>query len=245
MEDGCRRYSFFVPEPGSAAAAQARYLIVVGTDLSACTMQDYADGGCDPGEERQASARMERYETTRADVLAETLALYEQDLAGAHGGEMQALCGALQLETRLSLAAAMLYAHGPLARQESRRWDLPMLEDVYAETYGGTRLFYLAVPVTVPARGSAEITVYLTQDASYDYHTNNARQGGAHGYDFVTQAGTALTFTDLTVSVDTRGQVEILDQNLGLDPENGTAEAVLDPAQERYYLVVRRVVQTG
>ena len=43
-----------------------------------------------------------------------------------------------------------------------------------------------------------------------------------------------------TASIETRGLVEILEQNFGFEPENGITTVTLDPTQEHYYLNVVR-----
>ena len=54
----------------------------------------------------------------------------------------------------------------------------------------------------------------------------------------MTQLGSDLTFTRQTASVETRGLVEIVQQNFGFDAENGVTTVTLDPSVEHYYMNV-------
>ena len=71
----------------------------------------------------------------------------------------------------------------------------------------------------------------LRKEASYDFYgtgTRNARTG-VRGYDLATRLGSVLPLTRQTASIETRGLVEIVEQNFGFEPENGVTTVTLDP----------------
>ena len=57
----------------------------------------------------------------------------------------------------------------------------------------------------------------------------------------VTRLGSALDFTALTARAVNTESAEIVRQNYGFDWKNGISSVTLDPAEERYYLEVRRI----
>lgn len=113
---------------------------------------------------------------------------------------------------------------------------------MFMDAYAVDRVCYAAFEVTVPAGECVTVTAMLRKEASYDFYgtgTRNARTG-VRGYDLATCLGSVLPLTHQTASIETRGLVEILEQNFGFEPENGITTVTLDPAQEHYYLNVVR-----
>ena len=56
----------------------------------------------------------------------------------------------------------------------------------------------------------------------------------------MTRLGSTLDFTQQTAQLLDRGQIQIIRQNFGFDPENGITRVTLDEAEEHYYLEVTR-----
>ena len=74
------------------------------------------------------------------------------------------------------------------------------------------------------------------------YHGGDSENWRDYGYDLVTRLGSNLTFTAQRAALVNTEWMEIVGQNFGFDPENGVTAVELDPAQEHYYLDVRRTV---
>ena len=101
------------------------------------------------------------------------------------------------------------------------------------------RVLYLAVPVTVPAGGSAEVTASYWKRPSYDFSGLGTGRENLQGFDLLTTAGSALTFTRQDVSaVHTEGAA-LVREDLGLDWENSAAKTALDLDRPHYGLEVR------
>lgn len=101
------------------------------------------------------------------------------------------------------------------------------------------RVFYLEAEVTVPAGGSVRLTAETLKEGSCDYHCAHTENQGVYGYDMVTRLGSNLACTGQTAVLEDRGQIEIVRQNFGFDPERGVTLVELDPNQEQYYLEVK------
>ena len=99
-------------------------------------------------------------------------------------------------------------------------------------------MFYLSFDVTLPAKGTAEVSASMVKPASLDFVREHRDR---NGYDLVTRLGSPLTFTAQTASVTNLDWVALTDQNFGFDPEAGITAVPLDPDRDHYFLeVVRR-----
>ena len=217
---GALQYSFFVCQEGM------HVLAVLGEDFSGYTVQGYPDGGCDPAEALDTlSADVTREEMTLCAFLKEILSEMPRHYYSESDQtpEQQALF--------YRAAVDFLLSYGALSDDPAERYD----------SWGG-RLDDAAFEVTVPAGECVTVTAMLRKEASYDFYgtaTRNARTG-VRGYDLATRLGSVLPLTRQTASIETRGLVEIVEQNFGFEPENGVMTVTLDPAQEHYYLNVVR-----
>ena len=98
------------------------------------------------------------------------------------------------------------------------------------------RVVYLAVPVTVPAGGTAEVTASFWKRPGYDFGGSGTGREGLQGFEVLTTAGSSLIFTGQSAAVVNTDGVEITAEDFGFD-SGGTA--LLDPGQPRYGLEVR------
>ena len=228
-ENGIMGKGFSIPQPGELRPTEEWCLIVVGEDISDLAAQGYVTGGWDTEETIEAGVTMERYETDLATALC-TLYLDERwdELEGQPGLTYEQYCG---------LAFDHLLAYGLLSDEPMERYDDGMLTMEFSQV---DRVCWLEAQVTVPARGSVALTASLTKEASYDFYCAHTKNQGISGYDLVTRLGSNLPCTSQTVTLEDRGQIQIVRQNFGFDLENGVKSVALDPDVEHYYLEVRR-----
>ena len=230
---GALQYSFFVCQEGM------HVLAVLGEDFSGYTVQGYPDGGCDPAEALDTlSAVVTREEMTLCAFLKEILS----DMPRQYYSESDQTPEQQELFYRA--AVDFLLSYGALSDDPAERYDSwgGRLDDMFMDAYAVDRVCYAAFEVTVPAGECVTVTAALRKEASYDFYgtgTRNARTG-VRGYDLATRLGSVLPLTHQTASIETRGLVEILEQNFGFEPENSVTTVTLDPAQEHYYLNVVR-----
>jgi hypothetical protein len=110
------------------------------------------------------------------------------------------------------------------------------LDDLLGEALTVDRVLYLAVPVAVPAGGTAEVTASLWKRPSYDFGGSGTGREDLQGFEVLTTVGSSLTFTGQTAAVVNTDGVEIPAEDFGLD-SGGTA--LLDLSQSRYGLEIR------
>ena len=228
-ENGIMGKGFSIPQPGDLRPTEEWCLIVVGEDISDITTQGYVTGGWDTEETMEAGATMDRYETNLATALrTHYLDQAWERLEKAPGMTYELYCG---------LAFDFYLTYGSLSDHPMERYDDSMLNTEFALV---DRVFYLTGELTIPAGGSVTLTANMTKEASYDHYCAHTENQGVYGYDLVTQLGSNLTCTSQTATLEDRGFIEIVRQNFGFDLDNGVNTVTLDPAQEHYYMEVRR-----
>lgn len=228
-EAGRETKDYFIPKPQTPGWDVPGYLIVLGDDVQNMTTQGYANGGCEPGDERDFTVKIRRYETSLEDILqtaAREMCTWQEDPD-------------LDFSMYFGLMKENLVAYGILADYPAERYFVGMLEELdFDQT---ERIFYLEGSVTIPAGGSVTLTAEMTKEGSYDFYCAHTKNRDVYGYDMVTKLGSNLTYTGQTAVLKDRGQIEIVRQNFGFDLESGVNEVALDPDQEHYYLEVKRL----
>lgn len=228
QENGHQGKSFSIPRDFWPESKKwPRYLIVLGDDIQNLTTQGCVTGGWDDEETVEAGVTIQRYESNLEKIL-HTVAEYalreEKDFDLAYG---------LWKDWLLSYG---VLADAPMERY--RRGDIePMDINIMS------RVFYLEGEVTVPAGGSVTLTAEMTREGSYDFYCVHTENRGVYGYDMVTELGSNLICTGQTAVLEDRGQIEIVRQNFGFDLKNGVNRVILNPAQEHYYLEVKRLLE--
>ena len=202
-------------------------LIVLGSDIDYTLQADY---GPDAPALTAAECTVVRRETTLGEVLT---ALCRAELADRE------LTADVPLDQYVKAAAELLTEYGPLSDALTDRYTDGRLDDLLGEALTVDRVLYLAVPVTVPAGGSAEVTASYWKRPSYDFSGLGTGRENLQGFDLLTTAGSALTFTRQDVSaVHTEGAA-LVREDLGLDWENSAAKTALDLDRPHYGLEVR------
>ena len=140
------------------------------------------------------------------------------------------------LEPYVKAAAELLTVYGPLSDAPMDRYADGRLDDLLGEALTVDRVVYLAVPVTVPAGGTAEVTASFWKRPGYDFGGSGTGREGLQGFEVLTTAGSSLIFTGQSAAVVNTDGVEITAEDFGFD-SGGTA--LLDPGQPRYGLEVR------
>ena len=201
-------------------------LIVLGADIDYTLLGDY---GLDAPALTGADCTVVRRETTLGEALT---ALCRTGLA-----EQKAASG-VSLELYVKAAAELLTEYGPLSDAPMDRYADGRLDNLLSEALTVDRVLYLAVPVTVPAGGSAEVTASFWKRPSYDFGGSGTGREGLQGFQVLTTAGSRLTFTGQTAAVRNAEGVEITGDNFGFDSD-GTAR--LDLNQPCYGLELRSI----
>lgn len=210
------------------------YLVLLGDDLTEYTVQGYADGGCDPGEEIDIACTVTRYESTLGQMLRQ----FTESFAGYYQPEEDTIEMQVPTELVYGCICELMVDHGILSSNPAERYDFGMLEDYLSEARSMKRVFYLAFDVAIPAGGSVELTASMTKESSFDFHGGGGDDPSHHGYELATQLGSSLTFSSQWASIQGTEYIEILHQNYGFDPENGITQVELDAAVPCYWLQV-------
>ncbi|MBQ3126783.1 MAG: hypothetical protein IJC15_06900 [Clostridia bacterium] len=237
-EGGHLARHFSIPEEWEPQYGKSVYLLVLGEDLTDYRLQGYADGGCDEGEEIEASATVTRYEATLREMLLQFGEDY-LDFSKDHSDAVEADCllDIIGLDTFIGLCGEMMYSFGVFSDDPAERYTFNDIESYFSETGSMGRVIYLALPLTVPAGETVTLTAVMHKDASIDFV--GSRQG-RDGYDLVTQLGSKLEFTAQYAAIASAELIEIIEQNFGFDPSAGITRVALDPAQPHYWMDVRK-----
>ena len=232
-ETGAEGRGCVVSADGSDRTVPA--LIVLDGDLEDAEVRAYAPGRFETPLEG-ASWTLTREETTLAQVLP---AIAGESLANSwRYGDGASLLSALTPAEYTDLAARSLSDLGVLTGDPAQLYGAGMLEELLNSSDAADRVFYLSFDVTLPAKGTAEVSASMVKPASLDFVGEHRDR---NGYDLVTRLGSPLTFTAQTASVTNLDWVELTGQNFGFDPEAGLTTVTLDPDRAHYWLeVVRR-----
>ena len=133
----------------------------------------------------------------------------------------------------------LMAEYGPISETVKDRYAGGRLDDIISETMSMDRVLYLAVPVTIPAGGQIDIAFELWKEPSFDYGCSGSEHVGLQGYDFVTQLGSNLAFTEQRAALANTDSIQIERQNFGFDLEHGVTRVTLNPETEHYYLEIR------
>ena len=201
-------------------------LIVLGEDMDYTLLGDY---GLDAPALTGADCAVTRKETTLGEALT---ALCQVEL------EDQALSGKLPLDQYRKAAAELLTMYGPLSSAPVDRYMDGRLDDLLDEALTMDRVLYLAVPVTVSAGSSTDVTASYWKRPSYDFGDSSTGRENLQSFDLLTIAGSTLDFTGQSVSAMHTDGVALVRQNLDLDWGDSTSEAALDLHQAHYALEI-------
>ncbi len=209
---------------------QDGFVIVLGEDIGQWAIQGYQYmGGKDAPLLEDLGCTVTRYEATLGDVIRELLQReYPYELEG-QPALLDLYCGA---------AAELLTAYGPLSDRPMNRYSHGFLWDVLSSVHSDGRVFYLAFPVAVADGAQVTVEAVLPKEASRDYA---GKTKGRDGYDMAANLGSNLTFTSQEAGVSGFGAIEILRQNFGFDLKKGITRVTLDPAQDHYWMEIRRI----
>lgn len=244
-ENGTMIQGFSIPQEGEPRYGQTFYLLVVGEDVSNMTVGGYVTGGTDPDTEELegCGVTVERYESDLDTMLRKILTpmweeesqkTYEQD-----GTELS-----VDFDTWYRAFLEHLLAYGVLSPTAMERYGTGWLEELASDVNTIDRVCWLEAEVTVPAGGSVNVSAQMNKEESADFYCTHTENHGVSGYDLVTSLGSNLTCTRQTVTLEDRGQIEIVRQNFGFDLENGVKTVALDLDTEHYYLEVKRLAGT-
>lgn len=233
-QTGWRRYDYFVPD-GIRKESNLKVLVVLGEDISSYTLQGYSNGACETAIDG-VTCTVTRQETTLEDVLQE---LCRTELAQYTDQTQWPELSQLPLELHVKAAAELLTEYGPLSDAPMDRYTDGRLDDLLNEALFMDRVLYLAVPVTVPAGGSTELSVTFWKEPSYDFAGSGTEREGLQDFGVLTTAGSNLDFSSQTAALVNGSGVEIWEDDFGLVPEGDAVS--LDLSQAYYHLTVRPV----
>lgn len=233
VEGGLMGREFSIPEPGSRGSGVPRYLIVIGEDIGDLRYQGYAAGGWHTEKTVEAGVTVTRKESNLEEALRTEAAYQYRELS--YYTEAEADYG---FETFFGLMKEHLTAYGVLSGNGAARYADGMIENLNDVT-AVTRVIWLEAEITIPAGKSVKLDAAFRKKPSFDFDYTGAN-AGICGYDLVTGLGSNLTFTGQTARLEERGQIEIVSQSFGFDPENDITEVELDLNEPRYYLEVKK-----
>lgn len=233
-QSGWRRYDYFVPD-GIRNESGLKMLVVVGDDISGYTLQGYSNGACETAIDG-VTCTVTRQETTLEDVLRE---LCRAKLAQYTDQTQWPGLSRLPLDLHVKAAAELLTEYGLLSDAPMDRYTDGRLDDLLSEALFMDRVLYLAVPVTVPAGNSTELSVTFWKEPSYDFGGSGTGREGLQGFDLLTTAGSFLDSTGQTAALVNTNGVEIVEDTFGFTSAGSMIS--LDPGQAYYGLTVRPV----
>lgn len=230
-QSGWRQYSYFVPN-GIRWESDLKLLVVLGTDIGGYTLQGYSNGSCETAIDG-VTCTVTRQETTLEDVLRE---LCREVLAQYTDETQWPQLSRLPLDFHVRAAAELLTDYGLLSNAPVDRYADGRLDELLRETLFMDRVLYLAVPVTVPAGGSTELSVTFWKEPGFDFGGSGTGREGLQGFDLLTTAGSDLDFSSQTAALVNSSGVEIWEDDFGFAPEGDAVS--LDMNQAYYHLTV-------
>jgi hypothetical protein len=237
-DTGWRQYDYFVPN-GARPETDVKVLVVLGDDIGGYTLAGYENGACET-EIDGVSCTVTRTVTTLDTVLDRLCRAYAAEYGSSRAVEQENAFDAVPMALFQRAVADLLTRYGVLSGDSmTDRYSDGRLDDVIAESLTQDRVLYLAFPVTVPADGSASVSLSFWKAPSFDFSCSQSESVGLQGYDLVTTLGSTLNLTAQTAVLANTDNIEIVRQNLGFDLDAGSNTVALDPAQVYYYLEIR------
>lgn len=225
-----RHFSIF--RPGERQHSQC--ILLLGGDLTDYAVQAYADGGCDEGEEIEASWEVVRYESTLGQMLEE---FYAEQQRFRNTGDQPTILERVSSKVYLGLMAQHVERFGLAAAAYPGRNFYDDLTALFSANTAGQRVFYLTCSVTIPANGQTQVRLAMHREAHQD-HTGSGK--GRYGYDLLTTLDSSLTFTEQTASIANWDNIRIIGQNFGFDLKKGVTQVTLDPSEPYYWMDIRK-----
>ena len=214
---GQPQYSYFT----RAHNQSLHLLIVLGQDLTGCTMQGYTDGSCEKGKELDTlEGTVTRTEMTLADLLRQTAA-----------AQLGADASADEIDWLAAAAAELLTQYGVCSAAPAERYSDGMLDAVLQDMEAVQRVCYAAADITIPAGGAVCIEAVSRKPHSFDFF--GFYNKSVDGYGIMTTKS-ALTMKTQTARLETHGLVAIYGQNFEFDGQGSAVPLSADP--EYYYL---------
>lgn len=173
---------------GRAVADGCPTLIVVGEDITSCSLLD--GYGLDAPELHGVTGQVIRRETTLAQALENLCRAY---LAHQLPGE-ETWTDAVSLSDLTAAAAQLLTDHGPLSPAPVERYADGRLDELIAEAGTVSRVFYLSFPLTIPAGGTVTVTATGQKTASFDFPGTGGPYEGTQSYELASALGSSLAF---------------------------------------------------
>ncbi len=232
---GWQHRSYNIPESFQPDYGEAKYLIVLGDDVTDLKIQGYQDGGCDPGEEIEGvTADIERYEAVLGDIVYEIFIKDRSHLNPEHNEESE-IIDLISDELLFRCFSHTMYDYGLLSDSPAERYRWGDLTDIWIETLVMERVMYLTFEVTIPANGSVDIVAEMVKEASIDFIGENINR---NGYDMMTTLASNLDFLSQSASISNTDNIEIIRQNFGFDIEKDVTRVNLDINNPHYYIEV-------
>jgi hypothetical protein len=200
----------------AAHADEPIYMIVVGDDVSNVSLQGYINGGCEEGDEFDATADYVKYTSTLGEMAEKICRIYmERSL------EKDKTDDALVLPMTAALLNQMIGT------------DFDMLEEDLVRIVSKDYLCYISVPVTISAGETVNVKAEFEKAPSYNYYGSG--RNDTRGYSLVPQEGSSLIFDEVNVKLIGGDELGIISENFNFDD---SGEATLSGDDWIYYLNV-------
>ena len=204
------------------------YLMVAGGTLSQIKAACYPKGSFEGQEPMEGAPQAElRQYTADLETMLRKLIRQNRACSGLSGEEFE-----------LVYRAVAGTAKHCLLEQEMDRYDYGNLPFLISDAVSGDRVCYLESEVTIPAGSSVNAVVSVKKEASMNFGKIDKDMGRLKGYELTTKLDSNLNFTGQKARLEDRGQINIVEQNFGFDPEQGINEVKL--TEPWYYLYVTR-----
>lgn len=239
-EAGTMMQDFSIPEPEEADYGSTRCLVVLGEDVTGLTTEGYVSGSNDPDTPvlENSGVTVKRYESDLDTIFRTILA----DALARRMDTEDIMYTDLDFETCYRVILERFYQSG-LPENLSEWTGTGCIEDFISESFTMDRVSWVSAQITVPAGGSVTVEASFAKAGSFDYACAHSKNRGVYGYDLVTKLGSNLACTSQTATLEDRGLITIVRQNFGFDLEKGVNTVTLDPAEEHYYLEVKRLTE--
>ncbi len=236
-ESGTMVRGFSIPEPRESRYGESFYLLVLGEDITNLSVAGYVTGGTDLDTEplEGCGVTVERYESN-LDTM------FRQILPKVWGMPLYGEAQMPDVDFELCYRAFWehLLSYGLLSSTAMERYSTGGIEDIAGEVLNMDRVCWLNAEITIPAGGSVTLDAEMTKAGSFDYACAHTKKQGIYGYDLVSTLGSNLRCTAQRVTLEDRGQIQLVRQNFGFDLAADVRTVELDTAVEHYYLEVRR-----
>ena len=242
-DSGERSYGGFIPKEYNADYGKSAYLIVLGEDIGDYTLKAYTNGGCDK-ELEGAGCTIVRYESTLGEILGSLYKEYADEYIGyssEKSDNSRYIYNSISDEYNLGLLAELMESYGLISDTPVNRYSDGSLEMIVQDALVMNRLMCQLFTVDIPANGEVTVSMQMKKQAGIYLMSDNKM---IDGYDMVTNLGSNFEIKSTKASVSDLEYVEILEQDFGLEIENGKTSVDISTENNHYTIKVKKKINS-